>query len=593
VNRDDQFDCPTVTVSEDNRDPVYSYHADRDELIVGGQFHSPLQIGATITRGLLSEQAFRDVFTPERLDGFTESGSLDGLLSGMCDVLRNKSCLGWLKNKHDTEEFIDRLKQARDQLLFDDLKQKRQLDEQRRRGADKYDHDRYIQLCSQIMRDCHGLIGTATAMCDYLGVDLHRTIRLPGEGYNNLDQGTPGVTDPSASVTGLTHWLLRAATISSKYGVYRQSRMQFEDREEKREMVGGTPNIDRTDAFGSQIGSWSVVGHGASRLQSDVEWAFNNPEEFGLEHQEDMVNYTDWVVEIPITTEFDRTTVHKVVRRMLDHRNLQSTRMAVTLLHAFCDSPHDVAYALYYGLSSEDGREIRIDEVRRALTQLEPTRILPSADNSSTKSKVVHTLLAATNPVSQTELCDRAGVSTASFAGHGDLQSHRDELEAFGVIHETDAGWVVTLPYEDIDIGGSVDEPVIGVPWYAIVEDEGWGDRKLASGHREESVQGVLYEVILESEDGDVSNADHPVYSVIYGSLTPDKLDRLISARPEWKSLIQFVVALREGGLNTIGTPSYDPDPVCMSGSLVSVGVGQLPPQTTVSEFGNSETVAD
>ena len=120
------------------------------------------------------------------------------------------------------------------------------------------------------MKLSHGLIGTATAIYDYLGIDLHRTIRIPGEGYHNLDDGESGAAATSASKAGLCKWLVRAGTISSKIGAYRQSRIQFEDRKQLREAVGEAPDLARSEAIGSHIGSWSIVGHAVEHPRSDI-----------------------------------------------------------------------------------------------------------------------------------------------------------------------------------------------------------------------------------------------------------------------------------------------------------------------------------
>mgnify|MGYP002762310504 FL=1 len=580
VNRSDQFDEFTLTAAEDNRNPKFSYREDRDEVVVGAQFHTPLQLSVSMVRALLGKPAVEQVLTADRLDG---DGDLEALLDGMKDVLRRKSCLGWLKNEYTGEGYRSRLITERDKLL-DKCKTKREMDKQRQRGEPEYDHGAYTTLCAEIMKLSHGLIGTATAIYDYLGIDLHRTIRIPGEGYHNLDDGEPGVAATSASKAGLCKWLVRAGTISSKIGAYRQSRIQFEDRKQLREAVGEAPDLARSEAIGSHIGSWSIVGHAVENLSSDIETAFENPDRYGYEYQTDEPNYADWLVNIPITTEFDRATAHRVVSRMLDHRQLSDTRIAVSLLHAFTESPHDVAYGLYYGLSSEDGREIRVDEVRRALGQLPAQRILPTSDNASTKSKAVHALLSASEPLTQSELCDRAGISAASFAGWGELDSHRDELEAFGLIRETDAGWVVALPYHrgSTDNMADADELNIGLPWYAITDS--WHQQPDA-GHREASVQGVLYEAILTLEAGDLSNTEHPVYGVLYGSLTEDSLSRLLTARPDWEPLVEFVIRMREGRLQSIGNSNDDCTTVTMRGETATADLGRLPPQTPLSEF--------
>lgn len=106
----------------------------------------------------------------------------------------------------------------------------------------------------------------------------------------------------------------------------------------------------------------------------------------------------------------------------------------------------------------------------------------------STKSKVCHTLIAAQRPLSQTGLCERAGVNSQSF------RKHRDELQAFDLLLETVAGWVVCLPYRDSEVEDN------GLPYYAIVGDQTQSDSKAESGIREESIQGACMRHLLPSK---------------------------------------------------------------------------------------------
>jgi DNA-binding PadR family transcriptional regulator len=591
VNRSDQwaerdgyrFNEWTLEELEDKRGYTYNYDRENDEAVFGAEFHSPLQLGVAIARAMVNPQVFEEILTPDRLDGHGDE--LDALLAGEKSTLRNEACLGWLKNGYDGEGYIDALQTARkslDQLLHD------------------YDKSEpgdggFADLCRDILQLSHGIIGTATGIYDLLGVDIHRSIRIPGSVSRHLDHDVePGESHTSASVSGLCGWFLRAATIASKMGTYTQSRVQFEPRDSKRESISDPPQVTRDDPKGYHIGSWSIVGHGADTLHDDLQYAIENPEEYDLSPQTDADNYVGWVVDISIQSGFDRHTAHCATRRMLEERNLRPTRHAVSLLHAFCGSPHDVTKALAQ-LSSEDGRRVRVDELRFALSHLPPNRILPSHGNTSTKSKVVHALITADEPLSQSELCDRAGVSENSFAGWGDNTSHRDELEAFGVIHNTPDGWTVALPYDpDLDITAYPDAdpeaPVTGLPWYAIIDAEANHlDRKHPPGDREASLQGVLYEAILELEaTEDLRSSDHPVCGKLYGSLTTDDLKDIMQHRQSWCPLIEFVTAIREGDPNAIGTPDTDREGVPIRKRVATATLGRPPDQQGAQSYTES-----
>ena len=568
----------TLIESDDNRVAFTSYNEDRKEVIAGAEYHSPLTLGVGMARAI-TDPLLTEKISPNRLD--KNGTELGNILEGQKTILRDHCCMGWLKDEYDGDGYVGALRAGMNSLL--DMTRK--LNDMRR-DSDTTKGD-ISDLCRDILQHSHGLIGTATAIYDYLGIDLHRTIRIPGSIQQNLDHGSPGDSHRTATVESLCHWVLRASTIASKLDTYRQSRIQFEDREEKRNVIDNSLSVPRSDPTGSHIGSWSIVGHGADTLRDDLKHAFENPDVYNLPAQTEEDDYVGWVVDMEIKTGFDRLTAHRVARRMLTERNLKPTRHGVSLLHAFCDSPHDAAYALYH-LSSEDGRRVRVDEIRFALTHLPPKRILPSG-SSSTKSKILHTLLAAEKPLPQTKLCERAGVSTASFAGHGDHQSHRDELSAFGLIHKTTAGWVIALPY-DTDVNLDVDEadenqPVTGLPWYAIVEDDAnYTDRKRPSKTREESLQGVLYEVIISLED-DIGNAEPPLEDILYGSLSQDDLSQLAEYRPQWRPLIQFVTALREGDPVAIGTPETDRPPVDIRTEASTATLGRPPDQALIDDY--------
>jgi len=151
---------------------------------------------------------------------------------------------------------------------------------------------------------------------------------------------------------------------------------------------------------------------------------------------------------------------------------MRITRQAVSVMQAFTGSIHDVTKALFFK-SSEDGRHVRVDDLKYALSTLPKSRIVPERGSKGTKSAILHTLSIPTVR-SQRELCERAGVSPGTFAGHGDKRSHRDELAAFDLIRETESGWVVCLTYRGADFdattpGGRPD----ALPFYAVHDGEG------------------------------------------------------------------------------------------------------------------------
>jgi hypothetical protein len=521
---------------EDKRSPVYSYDEDRDELVAGGEFHTAFQYSITLARSLLSPLAFQQILTADRLDG--EAGDLDALLDGNKAILRDKRCLAYLKDAYSGEEYHDALREGIEEL--EDLTRKIE--------NGNYDEDQR-KLRREIMQFAHGLIGTAVGIYDLLGVDVNRLVRLPGRFSSTMD---------ADDRRELCHFLVRASTISSIMGAYTQSRVQFEPREKKREAIGDTPEVDKDDPTGTHIGQWSIAGYGVSEFQEDVEYAFENPEEFDLELQVDEENYADFTVDIPLEQSFHRDTVFQAVRRSLFDRSMRLTQHAVSVMQAFTGSIHDVSKALFY-LGSENGRWVRVDDLKYALSNLPASRILPST-SGSTKSKIVHTLILSAFPLQQTELCERADVSEASFAGWGTSKSHRDDLEAFGVIRETAAGWVVTLSYknlEDQDLDVEIDEQADALPWYAVLNDDGpAADRRAARDGRDPSLEGAVYEAMLVLES--IEELDEIDHDPVAGVVSPEDLLDRADEPARYEPLIDFASALRERDRLKFGPPPDD-----------------------------------
>ena len=89
------------------------------------------------------------------------------------------------------------------------------------------------------------------------------------------------------------------------------------------------------------------------------------------------------------------------------------------MLAALTGTPYDVARAVH-NLAPETKapiREIRLDEVRYALSIVDADRLLPDMGNPALSS-IVHTLLTAASPLTEQEVTSRAGVSAVRFVTH-------------------------------------------------------------------------------------------------------------------------------------------------------------------------------
>ena len=517
------FEEWTITRQEDNRSPIYSYNESRDELVVGADWHGPLQYTVSVARALLSPLAFDQILTPERLDG--NGDDLDALLNGVKGDLRDKRCLGYLKQAYSGKKYVEALERGIEDLktLTANIENGDFTEEQR-------------DLRSETMKLAHGLIGTATGIYDLLGVDVTRILRLPGRVTSDMKAG--GRKD-------LQQCLVRMATIASKMGLYTQSRVQFEPRDEKRNAIGKAPLVDAADPTGTHIGQWSIQGYGATDLTDDIEYALENPGEFDLPMQVESEHYADFVVDLPIEASFTRERVATATARILGERSMRMTRQAVSVMQAFTGSIHDVAKALFFK-SGEDGRHVRVDDLKYALSTLPKSRIIPQRGSKGTKSAILHTLLSTSRPLSQRELCERAGVATATFAGHGDKRSHRDELAAFDLIRETESGWVVCLTYREAEFNADAPgERPDALPFYAAVDDESsYRDRVADADGREDSLRGAVYEAAVALEPMDaLGDPDHPVIGATYGAFDRNRLRGVADVRPEWRALLNAACA--------------------------------------------------
>ena len=270
-------------------------------------------------------------------------------------------------------------------------------------------------LASEIMRSSHGLAGSIVHLLDAAGIDVVREIRVPGgRGLNKLEN--------------LSESIARSILVQSKYGVFAPYRHILETDAGKPLI---SPEVDAADPCGSLIGSFVIRGKDVHRLRPLLETALSSPGEF----VDELPEFT-----IPVTVRnADRSEFSVTVTRMLKSKSINPTREVVSLVHALTGSPYDAARALNQ-LGKEDSvRDVRPDEIRYALSTLEAERILP--DHSPTVGKVVHTLLQATEPLSQAALADVAGVSTQS------IRNNRDALEALGIVSIERGAWRLNLSF--------------------------------------------------------------------------------------------------------------------------------------------------
>lgn len=449
----------------ENRDaPAWSYDPDADRLVVSAEWDNPLAFWVRIALALADYRTFDRVLTPERLDG--ESGDLGGLEVSEPLFLRDTRCLGYLSGAdYNGDSYAEALQAAAEHL--------RELT--RKLAAGEYDDE--ARFRGAITREALGLTGTMVHLLDLAGVDVVRECRIPQTFSRSFN--------PKRRAT-LVRSIATGAAIQSRFEQFAAYRQLFEGREEKRRCAI-SPTVDANDPFGQLIGSFVIVGDGVSKIEEALTEALKNPGEL---HED----APEFAVPIPVRTETPRTATARAAQAMCGIKNLSVTRDAVSVIRAFTDTPYDASAALHALSPEDEGRDIRVDEVQYALATLPQQRIFP--DGKPTESAILHTLLGATEPLSQATLCDRADISSQSF------RNYRDVLEALGLLMESPHGWRLCLPLADSERGAGAD----AMPWYATPDTE-------RDDMREATPEGVLYEVFINVDQYDI--ADPPAEAFI------------------------------------------------------------------------------
>jgi hypothetical protein len=374
-----------------------SYDDDRDEAVIDVRASGALQYTVSVATALASPEFVDRALPVDRLESLDDPPA----------ILRDARCIGALSDAAlaDGQVLRDALVEWGEDLadLTRDLK----------RG----EYDDCADLRSSIMRSAHGLAGSIVHLLDAVGTDLTRVVRVPG----GLD---------SEHLDALARSVGISTAIQSQYGAFAVYRQLFEDREDKRRSAF-TPDVDATDPVGELIGSFVFRGPDTHRLEGPLADHVETPRDV-------VEDAPEFAVRVPIQS-VGRPAFATVATRVLSSKDLRRTQEAVSLLHGLTGSPYDVARALQQLSPEDDAREVRPDELRYALATLDPERILP--DLPPTAGAIVAALLAVDERVSQTDLADRADVSTES------IRRHRDRLADLGLVEWDGTGYRLTLSF--------------------------------------------------------------------------------------------------------------------------------------------------
>jgi len=418
----------------DEEDPwKYSYDPERDEVVVDVLDSSKKALTAVrLCEALLSDSALHQVLTVNRLAGGKDRSGLGGLPIEQPYLLRAGACTGYLRNVDSTaKRYRKRLCRAKDELveMTSDLQEDDgSLDEEQ---------------ASETIKKAHGLLGTVSRIYDMLGVSIRRKIRVPNWSVEDDDRRSH-----------LAKMIAKQTSISARYGLYSAHRVLHELREDKREQLLSTPDVDPSDPTGDVIGSWVLVGPDVDTMEPHLDDLGEH-----LDLQEDGENFAPFRLDVHVRDGNRRQAFATAASRLCSFKNLDDTRGAVSILQAIAGDPLTAAAALGHLGQEDDHRDLDIYEVRSGLQRalmtgaIDESHIFPDL-GGNVVSDVVAALLDATKPLSKSEIADLADVTTASM-DYGPNEEAWDFLEAAGLLEREDLGcgkatlWRLRLPFEN------------------------------------------------------------------------------------------------------------------------------------------------
>ncbi|WP_049996302.1 hypothetical protein [Halococcus sediminicola] len=477
-----------IAEKSDRGEPHHYYDHEADRLLVGAEYDNPMQWWVCIALALTSTRTFRHALTHERF----ESGKLGDLLANHTDLLRDLRCLGYLKD-------VDATPEAYTEALIEAAEDLRKLTKHYRDG----NYENESRFRGEITREALGLAGTMVHLLDLADIDVVREARIPRYSKDfKADQKAD-----------LAKTLCIGASIQSRYGEFAAHRQLFELRKQKRESTF-SPTVDADDPFGELIGSFVLVGKSVESIADRLRRRLSN-----WEPHDDA---PEFAIRVSVETATERRHTAATMTVACRQKNLRSTRTAISLFAALAGTPYDVARAVH-SLESETkapNREIRLDEVRFALSTLTAERILPEMSKPAL-SRTIHTLLVAESPLIQSELADRADVSARW------IRKHIERLAAFDFIRQTDGGWRFALPFHtDEERGKTI------YPWFVSSSE--------ADREQDTLVREVVAEAVYDLLDaGQYANADDPV-----GGLFAKPGERIPALQEAWEWLDPWISAV-------------------------------------------------
>ncbi|MDB2272747.1 plasmid replication protein RepH [Halorubrum ezzemoulense] len=373
---------------------AYLSHTNNETLIVL-QWGGPLATLGRLAGALLSEKALSKILSPSRLG--QEFEAIDDTQAYPTDrILRRGHQVGWYSDSETTYgAWRERITTVRDRLLA--------------QVAELTDSDDTAAR-TNLFKDLHGLIASATQLYHAAGVELTTTIRLPD---------TDALTRNPTQLQGLCTFLAKTVPKQSVYGIHAGYRMLFEDRPAK--LRRRLPYEVEPDTQMDLTMSWVLAGPTVTELSEQITTALTRELSNVREAIADGTEHAP-PLKIPVVDGTTYPAIRRVIEDIAMTHDVQWTprerqRLVRLCLRSFSPAdthqacPYDVVASLL-GALNESPTPTPAD-VERAAATLSPTRFRPDLTPSATK--LYATLLRADDPLGRSELIEQAGISASSY----------------------------------------------------------------------------------------------------------------------------------------------------------------------------------
>ncbi|WP_435078673.1 plasmid replication protein RepH [Halococcus sp. AFM35] len=463
------------------------------------QWGGPLHTLVRITSTLLSQKMFSKVLSPSAVGDDLEElydGALDDATK---DVLRLGAQIGWFgEDEQEYDGLRERFGEIR-RLLLSKLAE-----------VEDADATEWSDLC----RDAHGLLASATHLYRAVGVDVTIHVRVPDT--KKLRAGERRYQD-------FLDFFKHTVPKNASYGIHSVYRMLYEDRVDK---LKHRMSVEfDADAAADLTASWVISGPTASTFRDDVQRAIASKVTDVRETIQEGIE-RGVSLAIPVVEGNSYGALRRVIDRHAERKGFAALdtderRKLVRLAAATLGdepgrcSPYALAEALLsLGKAQSPTQSLTSSDLAAGLTKLPAERLVPSLP--PTMQKALKALLVADEPLGASEIIDRAGISERSYS------RNIEELAALGVVESVGEGghkkwraWIIPWwsPLAGVDTPRTAETDENGVTLPSR-----WDD--------------ILYEIALDL-------GCDPEYELFAGFVDVDEVFATLPALERWRGFIE------------------------------------------------------